>query len=234
MKKILLYLFIINFLSSCASQKKGLSPNTPNTPPPPVDTNNHQTALKKNSVALKIVSTQRLSDYAQEPLNNPTNVVLTVSLKNNGAGLYSGDIEITYTDSGQEHEGFFSTNADAPKMNKWIKVGGNKMFQSLFEDDFGAVSLIIDEVIDLGDGVSSDLVNGSIWFKNHGWTGAPPNSTGKHCWEIEMGPYDCRADFIGNPIYPDAKNDDDSSASPTEYYKLGKFTGLSLSAVYEE
>ncbi len=231
---LLLMLLQLGLFVGCASEKDSYeAPPASNPPPDTTDPNDNDggTTLSSNSVKLRISSNSRLADYIQDAVNAPSDVILTVSLEANNDGRYGGEIEITFTDSGIEHRGVFTTNGDYPGDNKWVKVTKKKkMFQSILEDEFGAIAFIIEKTENLGDGITSDKVSGSVWYKNHGTTNAPTNPTDTPCWEIEMGPYDCRASFSGNPLEPHAKNDHDSSVDPTEYKKLGTFSGLSRSA----
>lgn len=218
-----LVLLVVAALSGCASENTGADTPPNNTPPPPVVL--QDPPLPADTVELKVRSTSVLSDYAQVPLNNPSRVTMKVALYHVKDGHYAGDIEIMFNDSGEDHHGYFSTEGEY-EQNFWQTVGSSSQFRSILQDEVGALAFIIDETLDLGDGQKGETASGSVWYKNVGYTGAPPPE--KYCWEISMGPYDCRASFAGNPLYPQAKNDSDSSFYPTEYKKLGTFTGLNL------
>jgi hypothetical protein len=159
-----------------------------------------------------------------------------------------GDLTISYQDDYGTYEPVFSTNfvnSRTPTYNQWVTIGGESVFHAMFEDEYGAIILIVDDVVDLGDGGGApEKLSGSIWFKNHGFTGAPTlpgrpgGDTAMACWEISRGPYDCRVRFEGPPtrtsITPIALNTSDSSTSPTQYIKLGTFSNLSRSQSFGE
>jgi hypothetical protein len=145
--------------------------------------------------------------------------------------------------SGQYYEGNFETgtgynqislnNLDKGKpeseFNQWFMFNGKRVFHAFFQDSYGAVMLVIDNGIDLGDGGGLTIVSGSIWYKNFQVVQAVQSS--EKCWFIRSPwPYECRA-FVGagdvinttSAVYPD-----------NGYRKLGTFTGLDKPRAFNE
>ena len=162
-----------------------------------------------------------MSTYAStHPLNNPRNPQVGVKLFKTsdvgGNGGYAGTVQIGYEDNGQYYIGRFSTadaftptgstaNAGIKNMykgkhhaiyNKWYTdtTTGKRVFHGFFEDDFGAVMLVVEDSIDQGDGAGATQMTGSIWFKNYYNTPYPRYQTKDvvPCWFITAGGYDCR------------------------------------------
>ncbi len=167
----------------------------------------------------KIYSIDRaaLATYVStRPVNNPKNAQISVNLFKagnvSGNGGYAGTVQIGYEDNGQYYVGRFTT-ADAltptgstanagtrykgwhhAAYNKWFTVNGKRVFHGFFEDDFGAVMIVVEGDEDQGDGAGSSTVTGSIWFKNYYNTPYPRYQTRDviPCWFITAGGYDCR------------------------------------------
>ncbi|MCB0379593.1 MAG: hypothetical protein KDD33_13970, partial [Bdellovibrionales bacterium] len=85
----------------------------------------------------------------------------------------------------------------------------------------GAVILVIDKFIDLGDGAGPSSASGSVWFKNYlgNYPMGPLPLT--HCWFISSGPYDCRSWKNGDGV-----NTKKSLYPQNNYIKLGTFNNL--------
>lgn len=173
------------------------------------------------------------------PLNNPTNVKLNVNVMDMGEGHFGGALKIAYDDVGLHHEGYFMAaagkNQDFPsagtardvglyytEYNKWFN--DNKYFSGYFQDTAGAVVLVIDNVVNQGDGQGASLVSGSIWFKNFIQTNFPQGDQ-RYCWFIYAGPYMCRSTTMM----------DKSSPYPSDgYRRLGTFTQLTKSKAFNQ
>jgi len=176
---------------------------------------------------------------ASHPINNPTNIKLNVNVVDVGASHFGGQIKIAYDDAGKHWEGYFvagtgtnqkfdsmGTNRDVglyhAQYNTWFNGGAN--FTGFFQDSAGAIVLVIDQVVNQGDGQGNSFVSGSIWFKNFKQTMAPQGDQ-RYCWFIYDGPYDCRSSAVKNK----------SSAYPNDgYRRLGTFTGLSRSKAFNQ
>jgi len=186
-----------------------------------------------NTVAFQPDSLDIFNTYvASHPLNNPTNVKLNVNLIDVGNGKFAGQVKLAYDDAGQHYEGYFvagsgtnqsfssmGTNRDVglfhAEYNYWFN--NNTNFSGYFQDNYGAIVLVIDQIVNQGDGQSGAYVSGSVWFKNFTKTMAP-QGTERYCWFIYDGPYNCRSQTVMDKsnVYPS-----------NSYRRLGTFTGLS-------
>lgn len=163
-------------------------------------------------------------------------------------------IIISYVDGGVYKEAGLGTQHPragtvSTRYNGWVTHGSSRVYKGFFQDEYGAVVVIIDKVLNVGDGQPAPYVGGSIWFQNFGdrgcWTGIQGNvtcdnqtQTNKLCWEITFGPYDCRTFVMPTSDYANAVNMV-LSLNPTpvlgepyqsrtkSYKKLGDFNGLS-------
>ena len=172
------------------------------------------------------------SDYEGEPVNNPRNIVVNVNLVRYGSKYYGGHVTIAYEDDiGQGYEewkAYFESGGSeqSTKYNQWIEE--ETKFHGVFEDFRGAIVLVIDQFVNLGDGEGiEDNAGGSIWFKNFGRTPAPHPPT--YCWFVSLGPYDCRPWPSGHGM---DTNMSVNPASGSGYTLLGHFSGLSLKKAF--
>ncbi len=187
------------------------------------------------TATLAVSSLAVMGEYTGRPMNNPTNIKINLNLlrkgkSDQGDDTYGGVVTVTYTENGSNYEGYFTSGSSANhnKFNVWMQHNGKSGWHGVFEDYLGGVVVVIDEVVDLGDGQGpSDSVGGTIWFKNFGLTYAPHPPT--HCWFVSLGPYDCRP-------WPDGRGMNTySSLDPAGgYKKLGKFSGMSLKKAFNE
>jgi hypothetical protein len=166
--------------------------------------------------------------------NNPTNVRVNIDLRRN-----SESVIVSYFDSGRKVEAAFGTvhptnpNVSNSMYNGWVNQDGKSVWKGFFQDQYGAIVLIIDRMLSTGDGSPAKFVGGSIWFQNFNqyYPNNPLQGPLKMCWEISLGPYDCRSFLIGNYVNMI------SSALPTtrgpdkqvSYKKLGEFNGMARS-----
>jgi hypothetical protein len=211
--------------------------NIPQLPGAPIPT----TAGTATALPFTPVSKEMMEYYvASHPLNNPSNYNVQIQLKNAGEFRYAGEVRISYTDSGRTYTGIFTApegvNSAYPSMgeardsglykshyNYWFVNNGKTVFTGFFQDPYGAIVLVIDSAINLGDGQGNSTVSGSIWFKNFAYSFAP-QSTERNCWFIYMGPYDCRSSTVINK----------SAIEPSDgYRKLGTFSGLVTTQAFQ-
>lgn len=193
------------------------------------------TPIGGNVVTWQPVSLAEMNSFVMlHPLNAPYNYRLTVDLQDIGSGRYAGSVKVGYYDNGQYFEGVFESgsgynqvsyhNLDVGKseaeFNQWFMYGGKRVFHGFFQDAYGAVMLVIDDGIDLGDGGGLTMVSGSIWYKN--FTTSYAYQSPEKCWFIRIGPYDCRT-FVGPG---DVINTTSALYPGNGYRKLGTFTGL--------
>lgn len=191
-----------------------------------------------NVVDFVPVSFSEFNSYvATHPLNNPSNYKLTVDLQDAGGGRFGGSVKISYVDTGYQYEGRFEAgmgkNQDLydlqdagvyeAEYNRWFSYGGKTVFSGFFQDTYGAIVLIVDNVVNQGDGQGAGYVTGSVYYKNFAQSYAQ-QSPYRDCWFIRSGPYNCRAGAVINKsgLYP-----------ADGYRKLGTFSGLVKSAAFK-
>ncbi|MAF92928.1 MAG: hypothetical protein VX583_08545 [Bdellovibrionota bacterium] len=90
----------------------------------------------------------------------------------------------------------------------------------------GAVMIIIRGLNKDGESLDDSGYSGSVYFKNYGFTYAV-KPTYTRCWEISVGPYDCRDFVVNDAIRPDLDN------TPNDFTKLGEFYNLSIDEAFE-
>ncbi|MEK6555576.1 MAG: hypothetical protein AABZ31_10075 [Bdellovibrionota bacterium] len=122
--------------------------------------------------------------------------------------------------------GMVKTDAENNKYNKWRQ--GDGKWRGFFQDYYGAIVVVIDDIQDFGDG-SNYTVGGEVWFKNHpvGINLGPLSPTS--CWFVVTGPYDCRTQKVGKKV------DTEGSLYPNGadgYVKLGRFSNLDLNTSF--
>jgi hypothetical protein len=260
LKTALMMMLMVVSLIGCAKQKAYVSPEIPvddraedEVPPGEEETPQYAT----NTVALDNVSTSTLRQFFfKNPPNNPTNIRVYVDVANDGEG-YAGELKIQFDDNGITRQAVvrsqhpYSNISDA-SLNKWFTWNGKNSFHGIYQDAYGAVVLVVDNQLSLGDGSGSAILSGSVWFQNFGYTGASQGPQ-KMCWEIQIGPYDCRTFLQGgvDAKYDRAVVDTYSSLYPTtktlggdatsgyggnrpNYVKLGTFSGLLRSQAFNE
>ena len=244
------------------------------SPTTPRDTDGPRGAAFANgaTAALTIDSLAALNTYvATHPVNNPTDVRISVKLKQVETNMYAGDIYISYYDNGQYYTGHFNASegqnptgntatsgtlypgAKHAHYNNWFNWGGKPVFHGFFQDQYGAIMLIIDESVDLGDGSGAVDVGGSIWFKNFANAQAQYNPQGIPCWYILTGPYDCRTLLVsgrngdgdissGSALYPTQsqfyttkKRNPYIPEEPARgWRRLGTFSGLNKAKAFTQ
>ena len=190
------------------------------------------------TVSLNVTGSALSSFFFQSPPNNPTNVRFKMKIGPETQG-YSGEVTISFLDGGVQRSATMSTTHpwsghSDPTKNVWSNFGGKVAWHGFFQDYYGAVVVVIDQSAGLGDG-SASLVGGSVWFQN--FDGAlPPEGPARMCWEIQIGPYDCRT-FISGGTGDNGYTDTASSLYPNNhgddrpaYRKLGDFLGLNKHA----
>jgi len=264
----------------CAKKSDGFASDTETAATPPVDNAPPVVATPRDTdgprgsgfasgatAALENVSISRLTEYvATHPVNEPTDLRISVKLKEVAANQYGGDVYISYLDNGQYYTGHFNTGEGANPgsgtrfpnwkhafYNNWFTFNGSPVFHGFFADSYGAIMVVIDKVIDQGDGAGAAELAGSIWFKNYPNNQAYPNPQGIPCWYITAGPYDCRTLLVPGGWETDGQLDPISALIPTQskYYtpksthpyqpeeaargwrKLGTFTGLNKDKAFE-
>ena len=131
--------------------------------------------LAANAVKFSPVSFAEFNSYVgKHPLNDPKDFHLVVDLTQiSGTGRYSGTVNIKYTDTGINYNGVFKATADKnedycckskddgkydAEYNYWFKLNNKTVFAGFFEDDAGAIILIIDSTLNTGDASGAGYV----------------------------------------------------------------------------
>lgn len=190
----------------------------------------------------QLAKNDRLSEYAGHSINNPSDIRVNMNFKKIGNN-WGGTVTISYTDTDGFHEGtIFTTGGSEEEVqfNVWYHANGQTVFHAVLEDGCidgasiwgtcGGLVIVIDEVIDLGDGEPVETVGGSIWFDNFTPTYAPHPPT--RCWFVYFHkgdtPYDCRPWPSGN------YNNTYAGVNPTssDYTLLGRFSGMNLNEAF--
>jgi hypothetical protein len=178
------------------------------------------------------------------PLNNPQNIQLSVSVADvsSGSNQFGGSMRLSYSDTGNYFAGNFITgsgtvqvsggNLDTGKsdaaFNKWFTFNGQQVFHGFFQDQYGAMILVIDSLTSTtGDGLAPDSGNGSVWFKN--FTPTYATQSPEMCWFIQIGPYDCRTFLVGSGV-----NTASALYPSNGYQRLGTFTGLNIKQAFNQ
>lgn len=177
------------------------------------------------TVSLSISSLSVMSQYTGRPMNQVKNPRLNLNLVKHG-NAYGGTVAIRYEENNNTYQGFF-TSGDTDKSNQyniWFTYGGKDVWHGIFEDYLGGLVVVINDVVDLGDGQGpQDEVGGVVYFKNFGLTYAPHPPT--YCWFVSLGPYDCRAWPSGTGM---STTSSDIPTGASGYKKLGSFHDMSL------
>lgn len=179
-------------------------------------------------------STLRGFFYNSSP-NDPKNIRINIDMSRSGENVI-----IAYDDGGRTVEAAMGT--DHPYSghsnsgyNGWVNQGGQQVWKGFFQDEYGAIVVVIDRTLNLGDGQPSAYIGGSVFYQNFNqyYPNNPQQGPLKMCWEITYGPYDCRTFLVGDSVvmnstmYPSEGN-----KGPTRdvgYRKLGEFNGMSRS-----
>ncbi len=233
----------------CAKKKDDPAPPAPSTvngvAPTPNDSRASGSGYSYQSggtAAFIPDSVELLTAYVgyAHPLNQPSQFLVNVNLSDVGGGKFGGVVQLSYYDNGSFYNGYFETGSGTVQVsyegrdngkptaefNQWFVYEGKKVFHGFFQDKFGAIMLVIDDSIGLGDGGLPMEVNGSIWFKNFAPSYA--NQSSEKCWFIRIGPYDCRTLFDEN-----GEISTTSALYPSNGYRqLGKFKGLNVKKAF--
>jgi hypothetical protein len=252
-KKLVTIIFIALFAIGCAEQKLNTSDEAqteevtteiPYVPPGQVISDSPSTYwddgatvelnLEGSSAMGKI---EKLMDFAGTNLNDPTGLQLNVVLEKRGDG-WGGRIMTGFYNNGDFHE-YTMVNGDtstysntslveAAKYNVWFESNGDAVWHGFFQDNYGGIVLVFDQMESPGDGQPPTSVSGSVWFKNLGnYEGSnfPPT----HCWFISIGPNDCRAWKSGNSVSTTTAVNPDNG-----YTKLATFSNLDIVEAFGE
>jgi len=194
-----------------------------------------------------------LETYAGRRINNPKNLRVTLNVFNvadSGKPAQYGDVgggfKITYeeaiTGTVRTVSGVFSAGSsiDDTKYNKYYNTGGVQKLKLFFQDNLGAIIVSI-EPINVND--LDTKYKGRVYFRNFdfGLCANPPPympaqcnvQAPKKCWNISLGPYDCRAYMSGDSVRPDIVDLPGFGSKPSGYngpgyQQLFTFTNMDL------
>jgi hypothetical protein len=216
------------------------------TPPPggtPIDSYASGSTAELVADAAKL----RTMFYNSNP-NNPTNIRINIDLTRD-----SDSVIIAYTESGAGANagkvveagmgvvnpcvktGYMPGNCSSTpnrQYNGYVNQGGTNMWKGFFQDEYGAIVVVVDKFFDQGDGSGNQFASGSVWFQNFNryYPNNPYQGPLSMCWQISLGPYDCRTFLSGNVVnmisskFPTNKGPD----NPNYYQQLGTFSGISV------
>lgn len=197
------------------------------------------------TVALTNVQNLSTMFYNSYPGSNVTNLQVNVDMNRTMDSFI-----ISYVSNGRVTEAGLGTRfpdgtRENNQYNGWVTEGSSRVYKGFFQDKYGAIVVVIDKVLNGGDGTPAALVGGTIYFQNFGenpaydskcQSGDPRYGTcflnQLMCWEIKAGPYDCRTFLVSNNVVMN------SSSAPNgigpsrtkSYLKLADFNGLSRAA----
>lgn len=212
---------------------------------PPITDNSPLNGNPGSTAPFFFDSIKKLNNYVQtRPVNDPQNMKINVSLENVGNGRFAGTVKLAYFDTGNYYIGIFesgfgfnrvsykdmTTGKPEAEYNRWLNDVadnmGKRIFRGFFQDRLGAIILVIDDGIDLGDGGGFTKASGSVWFRN--FQVAPSTQSQEKCWFIQIGPYDCRA-FVGSNGFINPKLRTYPNNPSDGYTRLGTFNDLDVS-----
>lgn len=176
---------------------------------------------------------QWVSAHPVEPQNALINVNL---VRASGKATYYGEVKIRYQHSGNTYEATLRSGTSGYKgqdfyqYNYWFQNQGQTVFSGFFEDKVGAIVLVVNNFLDLGDGGGASQISGEVWFKNFTSSWATYDQGGSWsvvlpCWFRSIGPFDCRSESVmkKNSLYPTDR-----------YQKLGTFSNMNKLKAFSE
>ncbi|MEK7357803.1 MAG: hypothetical protein AAB250_15235 [Bdellovibrionota bacterium] len=167
---------------------------------------------------------------------SPTNIRINIDVTRKSESVIVSFVDRGYIREaamGVTHPYSGTTNE---QYNGWVNINGQSVYKGFFQDQYGAIVLVIDRALSQGDGQPGTILGGSVWFQNFYESPYQAAYQGplKMCWEISRGPYDCRTFLISGAVnmlkslYPDPN--DYGTNRTFGYEKLGDFDGLNRSA----
>ena len=236
------------FLTACA-QGGGDAPSVsmnvappfrPGTPPT-VPTVPGSSGIGTNTVPL-VATAGALGGmfFNSSGVSNPTNIQLSMSVSNSGAG-YAGTTSISFSDNSGMHVAQLSTTHPSygstknAEYNVWLNA---TQWHGFFQDLYGAIIVVIDHTTATGDGSIGSL-GGKVYYQNFGTSGV--QGPLRMCWQINptggasTTPYDCRS-FLTSfadgamPVTTSSLYPNNAGQGRPAYALLGSFEGLSQAA----
>lgn len=189
------------------------------------------------SAVFKPASYELFNQWVSAHPVEPQNALINVNLvKATGKATYYGEVKIRYQHAGNTYEATLSSgstsykNQDFYQYNSWFQNQGQTVFSGFFEDKVGAIVLVINQFLDLGDGGGASQIGGEVWFKNFTASWATYDQGGSWsvvlpCWFRSIGPFDCRSEPVMKK----------TSLYPTDrYQKLGTFSNMNKLKAFSE
>jgi hypothetical protein len=193
-----------------------------------------------SEVPLSITSLATFKDFFfQQPVYNPQNIRVGMAVGQEQSNQYGGEVWVSFEENGVTRSAVLTTYhphgtgvSDSSK-NLWFNNAATSYqnaWHGIFQDAYGAMVVVIDSAMGLGDGDPAAVVGGSIWYQNFGYTGAPQGPE-KMCWQISIGPYDCRTFLSGGQVvttsslFPTTYGNN-SNPPRQPYRKLGSFYNM--------
>lgn len=224
----------------------GITPPTntgPTVPPPPRGDNALNTAptqgaigtfyfLGKGVADLNADDKAVIEKYTGRLFNNISDPKININLNRTLSGNYGGTATIYYyEDSPTSDEKIFrggtfysgEQNSDVV-YNNYVEHNGEDYFKAFFEDREGALIIVAHEIDDVG------IWGGRVYFKNFKcgrkiWEPACNPHQPNRCWNIKIGPYECR-DFLEDAFNPYSHINTTIRKFPSRYTFIGTFEGI--------
>ncbi len=189
------------------------------------------------SALFKPASYELFNQWVSAHPVEPQQALINVNLvKASDKNTYYGEVKIRYQHNASTYEATLRSGTssydgvDFYKYNYWFKSQNQTVFSGFFEDKVGAIVLVVNRTLDLGDGGGSSQIGGEVWFKNFTASWAAYDQGGAWsvvlpCWFRSIGPYDCRSNSVMNK----------SNLYPTNgYQKLGTFSNMNKLKAFNE
>ena len=215
---------------------------TTNLPPGTIPTPPGSTPGAGTNTVPLVASAGALSGmfFKSGGVSNPTNIQLSMSVSNSGAG-YAGTTTISFSDNRGSHSAALSTthpsytSTSNAEYNVWLN---STQWHGFFQDLYGAIVVVIDHTTATGDG-SIGKLGGKVYYQNFGQTGV--QGPLRMCWQINpvgganTAPYDCRTFLtsFADGSMPDTMSSlypNNAGQGRPAYAVLGTFEGLSQAA----
>jgi hypothetical protein len=156
--------------------------------------------------------------------------------------------------NGQTSFSFYTSGGntlDDVSENFWsFNNRGDLVWRGVFEGPNGAIVIVVDGIFNSGDGSDPfDFMSGSVWFKPWqvvGDTGINsqrcvvkngrldcknPSGPLTRCWDVSLGPYDCRFNVSADSQNVTAVGNE---FNQEQYTKIGEFIDLSRERTFKE
>ncbi len=208
-----------------------------------------------SSVLTKLLQLHEDLDEEYSRLDMELNIGTVVGNHENIDAKQGGDIVIHKNHrNGEKSYSYFTSGGNHlndVKENYWsYNLDDRLVWKGVFEGPTGTLVVVVDGVYESGDGNDPfDAMSGSVWFRP--WpivenTGINPNKCYikdgrldcknpagplRRCWDISLGPYDCRFTVSEDSQMVTAIGNKESSQP---YTKVAEFINLSREKTFKE